>query len=77
MTKLKGLAKTLAQIQSGHGQPIEDLAAWSARMRAEAGRYRIRCRRTASDCCRKKRLTGRFLADTASSMACLSRTPAI
>ena len=36
MTKLKGLAKKLAQIQSGHGQPIEDLAAWSARMREEA-----------------------------------------
>lgn len=38
MTKLKGLAKTLAQIQSGHGQPIEDLAAWSARMREEAAK---------------------------------------
>lgn len=36
MTKLKGLAKKLAQIQSGHSQPIEDLAAWSARMREEA-----------------------------------------
>lgn len=38
MTKLKGLAKKLAQIQSGHGQPIEDLAAWSARMREEAAK---------------------------------------